>query len=149
MARKKKSKKKKTTEETSKEEEITSQEETSEEEPEEVKEKAEEADTLEDKAPEKKPKKEEKEEAPEKSEFVSVIEGVTKALNSPAGKRLNCRVKVIAPDNQAIVYQGLRNNVWGRIYKDKKHDIYRHPLRKLLQNFEETKEEFKPENLRR
>jgi len=81
--------------------------------------------------------------------FNSIIVPVTMALKSDQGISLSCKVKVINPGKEAIIYQGLINNVYGRLFADRPHIIYRHSLRKLLQSHELTKDLFTEANLKR
>jgi hypothetical protein len=66
--------------------------------------------------------------------FRSLCMNIQKALNSEAGKKLNCRLRILVSDKEAIVYQGLLGNVWGRFRVTGDHNIYRHALKGLLMN---------------
>lgn len=86
--------------------------------------------------------------AGQRIDFNELIKRVGNALRGPEGKKLNCRLKVLVDDQQAYIYQGLRNNVWGRLFSSKKHLIYRYPLKKLLQEHPDTKDYFTHKHLR-
>lgn len=58
---------------------------------------------------------------------------VTKALREHPINRLNCRLKVLVPEKSAVIYQGLRSNVWGRLRSSTHHTIYRQSLLRMLQ----------------
>ena len=64
------------------------------------------------------------------------------ALQSDKGKKLNCRVKVLVTDSQAMIYQGVYSNVWGRFNVSGIHNIYRHQLKNLLKTNPDTAEFF-------
>jgi len=75
-------------------------------------------------------------------QFQDLCTVVTKLLGTPEGKRLGCRLRVENPGMSAIVYQGMRSNVWARIKSNGRHRVYRHALKKLLLDNEATKEYF-------
>jgi len=70
--------------------------------------------------------------------FQSLCMGIQKALNSDDGKKLNCRLRILVSDKEAIVYQGLIGNVWGRFRVTGDHNVYRHALKSLLMNSTHT-----------
>jgi hypothetical protein len=76
-------------------------------------------------------------------EFQSLILKVQTALSSDKGKRLNCRVRVLVQDREAVVYQGLRSNIWGRLKANGNHSIYRHALARVLREDPATANLFK------
>ena len=99
--------------------------------------------------PEEDLEEEEPEEDPEEDiSFISFIEKINEALRSKEGKKLNCRVKVVVSGKEAYIYQGLKHNTWARIFKDKKHIIYRYTLRRLLTTHPATKKLFTPDKIR-
>ena len=66
--------------------------------------------------------------------FQALCMGIQKALNSEEGVKLNCRLRILVKDKEAVVYQGLIGNVWGRFRDTGNHNIYRHALKNLLMN---------------
>ncbi len=79
-------------------------------------------------------------------DFKTLIRAVKNALSSPKGKLLCCRLKVDPAFQEFVVYQGTLTNVWGR-FSLKRHDVYRHHLKKLLLTNENTKPFFTEEEL--
>jgi len=75
--------------------------------------------------------------------FQKLCFDISEALRTETGKKLNCRLRVLVEHRQAIVYQGLASNVWGRFRSDGRHQVYRHALKKLLTEFPKTAEVFK------
>ena len=80
--------------------------------------------------------------AEEANEFQRMCINVSSALKTPLGTKLNCRVKVLVENKEAIVYQGLIGNVWARVRANGRHNVYRHALKTLLIADEKTKEYF-------
>ncbi len=64
--------------------------------------------------------------------FQALCMNIQKALNSEEGVKLNCRLRILVQDKEAIVYQGLLGNVWGRFRVTGNHNVYRHALKSLL-----------------
>jgi hypothetical protein len=75
----------------------------------------------------------------EANTFQKLCMDVSETLRSEEGKNLNCRLRVVVENHNAIVYQGLLGNVWGRIRADGRHQIYRHALKNLLAGNPKTK----------
>tara|TARA_Y100000034_G_scaffold132734_2_gene196425 strand:+ start:1196 stop:1558 length:363 start_codon:yes stop_codon:yes gene_type:complete len=61
---------------------------------------------------------------------------------SPEGQRLNCRLKILVENKEAIIYQGMLGNVWGRLRVDGRHLIYRHALKSFLIEHPKVKDSF-------
>jgi len=80
--------------------------------------------------------------AEEANKFQKLCFDVQKALHSDDGKRLSCRLKIITENKQAIVYQGMVGNVWGRLKANGRHSIYRHALNNLLKANKNTSKYF-------
>ncbi|MAH07882.1 hypothetical protein CMI38_06565 [Candidatus Pacearchaeota archaeon] len=80
--------------------------------------------------------------AEEANKFQKLCFDVQKALHSDDGKRLSCRLKIITENKQAIVYQGMVGNVWGRLKANGRHSIYRHALNNLLKADKNTSKYF-------
>jgi len=78
----------------------------------------------------------------EANEFQKLCFDVQKALRSDEGKGLSCRLKVLTENKQAIVYQGLIGNVWGRFKANGRHSVYRHALNNLLKADKNTSKYF-------
>jgi len=64
--------------------------------------------------------------------FQKLCMDVSEALRSEEGRNLNCRLKVLVENHNAVIYQGMLGNVWGRLRADGRHQIYRHALKNLL-----------------
>jgi len=64
--------------------------------------------------------------------FQEICHDVHKLLTTPEGRKINCKLRIENPGMSAIIYQGLRSNVWGRIKSNGRHRVYRHALKKLL-----------------
>lgn len=79
----------------------------------------------------------------ETATFQEICGTISKALREPPLNRLNCRLKVLVAEKSAIIYQGLKTNVWGRIREDGRHVIYRHPLLARLREHPDTAKIFK------
>ena len=74
------------------------------------------------------------------NDFQIMINNFVKALNCKQGKNFNLRIKVAA--GTGLIYQGVINNVWGRIKEDGSVFIYRQNLEKFLAEHLDTKEYF-------
>lgn len=91
---------------------------------------------------------EELEELDPKDYFLEMVKAVNQALNTEEGKKLNCRMKIVVDGQEAYIYQGLRQNVYARLFVDKPHRIYRYTMKKLLTNHKATKPFFTPDKIR-
>jgi len=76
-------------------------------------------------------------------EFIEMTQAINSVLQTEQGKKLNCRLKVIVTNKQAIIYQGPISNTWARLKANGNHQVYRHSLKKLLQESEKTAKYFK------
>ena len=76
----------------------------------------------------------------EKDLFQTKVDALVRAINTPDGKKLSLKTKVY--NNTCHIYQGIFNNVWGRINPNGTHTIYRHALTNMLKKNPETKELF-------
>jgi len=128
-----------TNEDETEEEESDSEEETEDESDEETAEEEEEDEETED--DENTEVEEDKE--TEKLTFQQTCAIISVALRKPSFTKLNCRVKVLVQDRTAIIYQGLRSNVWARLRYDGSHTVYRHALLTALREDEDTAPIFK------
>ena len=80
--------------------------------------------------------------AKEANDFQRMCIDISNALKTPLGSKLSCRLKILVENKEAVIYQGLIGNVWARVRANGRHNIYRHALKSLLQENENTKEYF-------
>jgi hypothetical protein len=85
-------------------------------------------------------------EKPGEFDFQELCFEIHRILNSPLGRKVNCKLKIENPGMSAIIYQGLKSNVWGRIKSNGRHRLYRHGLKKLLLEDPKTATQFKDIN---
>ena len=85
----------------------------------------------------------EDDELKEDLDFQQLCMDVNTVLRKFPGNRLNCKIKVFPGEKTAIIHQGPRSNIWGRLKSNGDHYLYRHALKKVLDEDELTTTYFK------